>query len=64
MKHIATLMGKTISEIKRDGDKVTFYDQDANPIFTVIEQAPPSGSLDAFYDGEGNYFNMEIEMEL
>lgn len=59
MKHIATLMNKTISEIKHDGNKVTFYDQDANPIFTVIENV--GIGYDAFYDSEGNFFDMDIE---
>lgn len=57
MKNIATLMNKTISEIKRDGSKITFYDQDANPMFQVDEEN--SHGYDTFWDEDGNFFDFE-----
>lgn len=58
MLNIATLMNKTISEIKRDGLTLTFFDQDANPIFTVEENI--HRGFDALYDPEGNFFDLDL----
>jgi hypothetical protein len=58
---IARLIGKTITEIKRENNdlrNISVFDQNGERMFIIVENAA-GGNLDAIYDSEGNFFYME-----